>query len=702
MATLEKLRNRLGVLVAAVIGLALLAFILGDLFRSGSNLINKRQYEIAEINGKSISYQEFATRLEIAATNYKNNAKTTEVNESTYQSLRNQVWSNLLDEHIMQKQYEALGIDCSSEELFDMIQGNNIHPSIKAASLFTNEITGQFDPALVIRYLKNMQADQTGQAQAAWIEYEKQLMADRINTKYINLITKGLYITSDKVDQDYLENNRKYSFDYITKRFTTVNDTLVNVSEKEVEEYFNSHHAEFKQEASRDISYVTFDVVASDKDKQNIETWINDQAIEFKRIENAEQYIRLNADSGFDNMFYKASELEQDLQTWVDTVEVGSVYGPYLVDQTWKLARIIDIKVLPDSVRASHIVIPPDSTNSIVGAQATIDSLKELVDKGADFAKLAQEFGTDGSSEKGGDLGWFTQRGQMVETFSDPCFFANKGDVITITTNFGVHLVKITDQGPKSKKYQIGILDRKIEPGQDTYQAFYSSASRFASTYNSGSKFEEGINEMNLTRRVANNLGEADQVVSGLESPRQLIRWAYEAKKGDLSEIFEFGNRYVIARLDEVREKGTSTLDQVYGEVESIVRNNKKAEYLTKEFANIDKSKSLEDIGAELNLTVKNIETANFASLSIPGIGVEPAISAALSKIPEGEISDPIVGKNGIFIIRTSSIQNPEQAVDVLATRTRLQQSLASRSRYQARQALEDNAKVTDKRNKFY
>ena len=702
MATLEKLRNRLGILVAAVIGLALLAFILGDLFRSGSTLINKRQYEIAEINGKSVSYQEFATRLEIAATNYKNNTNATEVNESTYQSLRNQVWSNLLNEHVMQKQYENLGIDCSAEELFDMIQGNNVHPSIKAASIFTNKITGQFDPALVIRYLKNMQTDPSGKAQAAWIEYEKELMASRVNTKYQNLISKGLFVTSVKVDQDYLESNRKYGFDYLSKRYVTVNDSLVSVSEKEVEDYFSIHHESFQQEASRDISYVTFDVVASDQDKENVETWINDQAIEFNRIENAEQYIRLNADSGFDNTFYKSSELEQDIQTWVDTVEVGSVYGPYLVDETWKLARITDIKVLPDSVRASHIVIPPDSTNSIVAAQATIDSLKALVDNGANFAELAQKFGTDASKDKGGDLGWFTQRGQMIETFSDPCFFANKGDVLTIITNFGVHLVKVTDQGPKSMKYQIGILDRKIEPGQDTYQEFYSSASKFASTYNNGERFEEGVNEMNLTRRVANNLGEADQVISGLESPRKLVRWAYEAKKDDLSEIFEFGNRYVIARLDEVREKGTAILDQVYGEVESTVRNNKKADYLTKEFSNIDKSKSLEDIGAELNMPVKNIGTANFASLSIPGIGVEPAISAALSGIPEGEISDPIVGKNGIYIIRTSSIQNPEQAVDVLATRTRLQQSLASRSSYQARQALENKAKITDKRNKFY
>ncbi len=701
MATLEKLRNRLGILVAAVIGLALLAFILGDFLSSGSSLFSKGQNEIAEINGKSISYQDFAVRLEIAVENYKRNAETNDVDESTYQTIRNQVWSNLLNQYVMQEEFASLGISCSSEEFFDMVQGTNIHPQIKSAGIFQNKMTGEFDPALVIRFLKNMQADQTGQTQAAWRDFEKELIDNRIYTKYQNLISKGLFVTSSEVDQEYIESNRKYRFDYISKRYFAVNDSLVRIEEKEVQEYFSEHQDEFKQDASRDISYVTFDVVASDQDRQNVETWIQDQAIEFKRIETAKQYIRLNSDSGFDPQYYKPGELEENLQQWVDSAKVGSVFGPYLVGDIWKLARITDIKELPDSVRASHIVIPPDQNNSLVPALATIDSLKTLVENGADFAALAKEFGTDATKDKGGDLDWFKHE-EMIPEFSDSCFFGHKGDIISLTSRFGVHLVKITDQGPASKKLQIGILDRRIEPGQVTYQAFYTAASKFASTYNNGERFEEGITEMNLTRRIANNLSEEDRVISGLESPRELIRWTYKAKKGDLSEIFEFGNRYVVARLDEVREAGTATLDQVYGEVENSVRTQKKADYLLEMFSSVDNTKGLEDIGVELKETIKNVELASFNASSIPGIGIEPAISAVLSSIPEGQVSDPIIGKNGVYLIRTTAIINPEQAIDVVATRTRLQQSLSSRASYQAFQALEKNAKVIDKRNKFY
>ncbi len=701
MATLEKLRNRLGILVAAVIGMALLAFILGDLFRSGSTLLGKRQYEIAEINGKSISYQDFAARVEVAVENYKNNSNTNDLDENTYQTLRNQVWNNLLNQYIMKNEFSSLGISCSSEELFDMVQGNNIHPQISSAPIFQNEITGQFDPALVIQFLKNMQADPTGRTQTAWVEFEKELIDNRIYSKYQNLISKGLYVTGSKVDREYLESNRKYNFDYLSKRYTSVHDSLVAISEKEVQNYFAQHQDEFKQVASRDISYVTFDVIASETDRKNVETWINDQAIEFKRIENAEQYIRLNADSGFDPIYHSPGELEQNLQQWADSAKIGSVYGPYLVGETWKLARITDIKELPDSVRASHIVIPPDQNNSLISAQATIDSLKTLVENGADFSALAQEFGTDATKDKGGDVNWFKQ-GQMLKEFNDSCFFGEKGDVISLTTKFGVHLIKITDQGPKSKKFQVGIIDRHIDPGQETYQSFYSTASKFASTYNIAEKFDDGITEMNLTRRIANNLGEGDRVISGLEKPRELIRWAFKAKKGALSEIFEFGNRYVIARLDEVREEGNASIEEVYGEVENSVRNQKKADYLIKEFSGIDKTKSLEDIGIGLKLSVQSVENAYFTSTSIPGIGVEPDISAALSSIPEGQISDPIKGKNGVFIIRITAIVNTQQAIDVVATRTRLQQSLSSRAGYQAFQALEKSAKVIDKRNKFY
>ena len=688
----------MGVLVAVVIGVSLLAFILGDFLRSGSQVLNKKRFEIAEINGRSISYVDFQTRVENSVESYKNNSGNNAPDESTLVSIRNQVWNNYLNELIMEDEFESLGLMCSGDELFDMVQGTNIHPQMQALDIFKNQMTGEFDRNLVIQFLKNMENDP--RAKAAWLDFENSLVSDRVYTKYQNMIAKGLYVTRAMVEDNYQMTQKTFDLSYISERFVMVSDSLVSVTDADVKAYYNAHKNEFEQEASVDLAYVAFDIVPSEQDRQVVQEWINNEVAEFSRIPNTEQYVNLNGDSGFDAKYYLPSELEEQLQPWADTAKVGSVFGPYLVDDTWKLAKMTDMKMLPDSVRASHILIRPDETGNIQSAQVTADSLVDLLKKGADFAALAAEFGTDATAQTGGDLDWFMQ-GQMVSEFDQAAFFGNKGDLTTVTTEFGVHVLKITDQGAKTNKMQVGILDRHITFGQETYQKTYAAASRFAATYNNGNKFEDGVVAENLTKRVANGLREADRVISGLENPRQMIIWAFESEKGDLSEIYEFGNRFVIAKVTEKREAGLAPLDQVYGEVESTVRNQKKGDYLVKKF-NDAKGASLDQTAQNLNMDVKTINRASFGAYSIPGVGVEPKVSAAFARLQPGQISEPIKGANGVFILRMDQAYEPETPMDFATTKAQLAQEYQSRSGYQAFEALQGAATVVDKRNKFY
>lgn len=688
----------MGVLVAAVIGLALLAFILGDFLRSGTQMLDRKKFEIGEIDGKSISYQDFQTRVENSVENYKRNSGNNSPDESAIISIRNQVWNSYLNELVMEDQFEALGIQCSPDELFNMVQGNNIHPQISSLEIFKNQNTGEFDRTLVIQFLKNMENDP--RAQAAWLDFEKSMMNDRVYTKYQNLIMKGLYVTRDMVERDFIDSNKKYNVSYVSQRFTMVPDSAITVSESDVQAYYSKHKSEFKQEASVDLAYVTFDIIPSEADRQLVQTWINDEVAELTRIENTQQYINLNGDSGFDPTYKAPSELEENLRLWAEEAEIGSVYGPYLVDDVWKLAKVADIKNLPDSVRASHILIRPDENNRIDAAQATADSLVELLKNGADFAALAAQFGTDGTTETGGDLNWFKQ-GQMLPEFNDACFFGEKGDLTTVTTQYGVHVIKVTDQGPKSRKLQVGVLDRAITFGQETYQKAYSAASKFAANYNTSSKFEEGILAENLTKRVANGLLETDRAITGLDNPRYMIMWAFGANKGDLSEIYEFGNRFVIAVLTEKREAGIAPLDQVYGEIETQVRNQKKADYLVEQFKKAG-SATLEELAAKMSTDVRTIDNGTFNSFSIPGIGVEPAISAAFPFLPINKMSEPIKGNNGVYVLQLTQVVEPSQQLDYIAGKTKLTQTFTSRAGYQAFQALEKASKVVDKRNSFY
>jgi len=698
MATLQRLRNRMGIVVAIVIGMALIAFILGDFLKSGSQMMNSKRFEIGEIDGKSINYQDFQDRVENSVENYKRNSGNASPDESALISIRNQVWNSYLNELVMEDEFTSLGIECSADELFNMVQGNNIHPQISSLDIFKNQNTGEFDRALVIQFMKNMENDP--RAYAAWLEFEQSMMNDRVYTKYQNLIIKGLYVTRKMVERDYFDSNRKFNASYVSKRFVMVPDSVINITEDDVNEYYNNNKEDFTQEASVDLAYVAFDIIPSENDRQVVQTWINEEVNELSRIENTRQYINLNGDTGFDATYKTPAELEENLQQWAEEAETDSIYGPYFVNDVWKLAKVTDVKMIPDSVRASHILIRPDQNNRIEAAQATADSLVDLINNGADFAKLAADFGTDGTAQTGGDLDWF-RHGQMLPEFNDACFFGEKGKLVTVTTEYGVHVLKVTDQGPKVRKLQVGVLDRKITYGQETYQKAYSAASRFAATYNNGDKFEEGVLEENLTKRVANSLHHEDRVIAGLQSPRNMIMWAFEANEGDMSEIYEFGDRFVIAKISVKREEGIAPLDQVYGEIESLVRNLNKGEYLVQEFNNAG-STSLEDLATKLNVDVRTIDNATFNSFSIPGIGVEPRISAAFSFMAVNQLSEPIQGNNGVYVLKLTEIIEPANQLDYIDGKTRLTQTMTSRAGYQAFQALEKSSKVIDKRNKFY
>ena len=702
MSTLQTLRTKAGTLVAVVVGLSLLAFILGDFLNSGTGFLQSNQFEVGEIDGKSISYQEFNERVEASVQNYKRNAGTNEVDDGTLQSIRSQVWNGYLNELLFDKQYKTLGIGVSGNELFDMVQGRNIHPQIQQIGIFQNQQTGGFDRNLVIRFLKNMDADPNPEARDAWMEFEKELVRDRMYTKYQNLISKGLYVPKKFVDLEFIESNKKFSIEYVSKRYASVADSVVKMTEADVTAYFEKHKKEFKQDASRDLSYVTFDVVPSQKDRDLVERWIFEQLPEFQRIENVGQYIRLNSDNPFNELYLNPAELDPQLQNWAVEAEPGQTYGPYLTGDVWAIARLTDTKMMPDSVRASHILIRPVNNTDFKAAKVTADSLLALIKGGASFEALAAEYGSDDTSTSGGDLNWFVQEA-MIPEFSKACFSGSKGDLLVVESEYGAHVVKITDQAARSRKVQVGFLTRTIAPGTETYQGAYNAASKFASTYATSNKYDDGVQKENLTKRLATNLRESDNVVSGLDSPREMIRWAYESDQGDVSPIFEFGNRFVIAKLDVVREEGTAPLDQVRAEVENIVRNEKKADYLMAEFDQaLTQTSSLEELGTRFGTQPTYVENQYFTSSSVSGVGIEPKLTAAIVTSPVNQLSKPIRGNNAVYVIRVFQVVQPGPDADVLASRNRLEQDYSSRTGYAVFQALEEGTTIKDNRAKFY
>jgi len=704
MATLEKIRNRAGVLVAVVIGLALLAFILGDFLNSGQTLFSNSQFEIAEIAGKSVSFQNFQKDLNEVIEIQKFTSGQATLDEMAMQRAQQQTWNDLLRQYVLNEEYSNIGLAVSSDELWDMVQGENIHPIIQ--NLFTNPETGEVNTMQIIRFLKSYDQDPTGQQKAYWLFVEEQMMQDRLYTKYTNLISKGLYTPKMEAQFELNNNSKTVDFEFVSLNINSVADSLIKVSDSELKAYYNDHQNNYKQSASRTIEYITFDVVPSETDKKDAEEWINSIKPEFATIEDDFDYVRLNGDITADNSYYKKDELPEEYASLFDATK-GEIVGPFFKDGIYQLAKLSEVAYLPDSVKARHILLQPQRNQSSSEIFALGDSIKGLLEKGANFAELSNKFSADkAANEKGGDLGWF-RANQMVSPFSDTCFIAKKGEIKTVATQFGLHIVQVTDKAREEKKVKVAVLGRKLEPSQQTVERTYAEASKFAGNNHSYKEFVEAIEKEGLTKKVAPNIKEADQQIAGLEHPRELIRSIYntelkEIVKSQNDPIFSLGDRFVIGFVTEIKEEGIAPLEQVKAQVTVQVKKEKKAQQLVGKFNEaLKENNDLQAVASKLNTKVFEASDVNFRTFNIPNAGIEPNVAAVATNMEQGQVSNPVIGNNAVFVLKVNSVVTEENAnVEMQQLQTMMQ--LKNRAGYEVFEALKENANIVDKRAKFY
>lgn len=702
MATLEKIRNRAGTLVAVVIGLALLAFILGDLFGSRGSLFTQNQYEIAKIDGNSVPYQVYQERVDYLTELNKASQRQQALDEQTMEGIREEVWNEMVQEHVLGDKYESLGLAISTDELFDMVQGRNIHPIVRRE--FGNRQTGEIDPAMVVQFLKSMDADPSGLQKQIWLYLESLIIRDRLFTKYNNLISKGLEITNFQAEQSLASRGKRVDFSYLVNRYSSVNDSTIAVSESEIKAYYSKHKNEYEQQAARDVEYVVFPVTPSQADYVTAEDWINGIKNDFVTASDPVQFTNLNSDTPFDGSFYKKGELQnEEIDQWAFNAKVGDNLGPIFIDDSYKIAYLVKTAQLPDSVKARHILITPEGNTQedYNATKAKADSIFAIAKSNRNFAKLAEEYSQDpGSASKGGDLGWFNE-GAMVKPFNDACFEGKKGDVVLVESQFGFHIIEILDKGVPAKKVQVAILERNVIPSTKTYQVIYQKASEFAGLQNTYDKFNNAVQEQKLAKRIASNLKEGDRSIAGLDNPREMVRWAYRAKVKEVSTVFEFGDNFVVAALKSVKEDGVAPIDQVKDQIRAEIIKDKKADTFSQDITSaMANTESLDDISAKLSLTVQNADRISFASFSLPAVGFEPAVIATAVSAPEGKVTGPIKGNSGVYVVMVTAINTEEG--DIASEKQRLASQYKSRSFREAYEAIKECAKIEDKRSKFF
>ncbi|MBL0104740.1 MAG: peptidylprolyl isomerase [Bacteroidetes bacterium] len=410
-------------------------------------------------------------------------------------------------------------------------------------------------------------------------------------------------------------------------------------------------------------------------------------------------YVNSNSDTPFDSTYHAKGTLAPALDTALFNAPIGTIVGPYIDGNIYKVSKLTAEKFSSDSVKARHILVKINN-NDTASAMAKADSLKNAIKKGSKFADLATTFSEDaGSAVKGGDLGWFPQ-GAMVPTFNDACFNGKKGDMPIVTSQFGIHLIEILDKTAPAKRIQVATIDRKIEPSQRTYDAIYSRANDFALKNSTSEAFDSSIVKEGLNKRTQ-EVRETDKNIPGLDQPRELVRWAYTASKGDLSKIMTFGDKYVMAHLVGIKEKGILPLEDVKDAVTVEVRRQKKLDMLVEKF-NAAGSGNVDAIAQKLNITPSDADNVNFTNPYIAGMGNEPAIVGSVFGMKAGQTSKPIKGENSVVVVMVKSIAEPAATTDYSANTKQMTDQLRSRSEYEIFNTLKEQANIEDNRGKFY
>jgi peptidyl-prolyl cis-trans isomerase D len=516
-------------------------------------------------------------------------------------------------------------------------------------------------------------------------------------------------VTSKQTEFEKNLNASTVDFSFTLKNYAAVSDSSVKISTSDIEAYYNKHKQSYKRTASRNIEYVVFDVIPSEDDKKQTEEWITKVKGELANATDPEQFINLSADTRHVGLFVTLDNVQENLRDFAKQEDLSSIYGPYVEDGSYKIAKLLAVASRPDSVHVRHILLSPNNKRSIDAARHEADSLIRLLKSGTSFESLAQANSDDqGSAQIGGDLGWFTE-GRMVVPFNDACFTTKKGEIRKVETTFGVHIIEVLAQSKESRKYNIGVIDRRIIAGPQTTQKIFSEASLFAGNNNTYDKFNKAIAEKGLNKRIANDVAPQQKALPGLTNPRSLIISLFQAEPGMIildnnqQAVFTIGeDKYVVAYCTKVQEDGIAPMKDVENDVRFAVLKDKKAELISAEFSkNTGAGKTIDDIARSMGLQVQEASQINFRSYTVQGAGSEPTLIAAATVAKQGEVTGPVKGTNGVYMLVANNITST-QAEDLKLLQSRLNTTFQMRGNYEAYEALRKAANIVDKRYKFY
>lgn len=670
MATLQRIRNH-GLFLLIIVGLAMLAFILGDALNSGSSFMNKSREYIGEIEGQKIHYTEYESAVEQLTEVYKIESGRSDFDEDMHAQIRNQVWQMLVAKYTLQDQAKLIGMDITSDELYELCAGAKPHQLITSRRMFAGQ-NGQFDRNILINFLASIEMDSENAEQAAnlkqaknyWMYWENAVRLTAMQEKYVGLMQNML--TANNLDAKFAAQAKqtKVNVDYAMKPYYTVADSLVKVSTNDIRKIYDERKQMYKQTPNRDIAYIAYPIVPSEVDYQLAEKAMQEIQEEFRTTEEVALVVNSNSDVMYDGNNYSEKTIPAAYKDFA--FAKGAKKNDFMelnydeATRTFRMARLMDCGYnAPDSVQ-----------------------LKGIATK---------------EGEQDQEYGWFTEA-DLQKDIAEPAFAGKVGQRFTVTLGMEDRTFEITGLTKPTPKAKVAIIEREVTPSSKTYAAIYNTANQFVVNNQDEEAFRAAAEEAKMEIETATNLQKMANKVADLKSSRAIVRWAFNAKEGQVSDVFECGDKYIVAVLTATHDGEYREFEDVQATLRYEAVNRKKAEYISKQIAD---AKTLAEVAEKMGSEVRHIDALTEDSYRFGIEGMEPAAVGTAFATAAGELSKPVKGNQGVIVLVPSDVQRAETEVDYKAEIASMNARTSYSLPYQLINNLEQNADIVDNRATF-
>jgi peptidyl-prolyl cis-trans isomerase D len=704
MAILGKIRSR-GVLLMLVVGFALFAFIIGDALTQGSTYFNKSRETVAEIGDEEVNIKDFQASIDQMIEVYKIETGQSELNEEMNAQLRTSVWESLLNEKLLFAEAEKLGLAVGTDELSDRLIGNNIHPLIMQRRAFAGE-NGQFSRPALVQFLNSLETtpeneemrNQIEQAKKYWKFWEKNVKMTLLQEKYNALIAKVVTANSLDAKSEYEAAKRSVDVSYVVQPYFAIPDSTIEVSKSEIKDRYNKQKKQYKQEASRSLKFVVFNVKPSNEDYKKAQVAMNTLSGEFRTTTDVIGFVNQNSEVRYDGKPYSVATVPANLKAFAFGSPAGTVMGPVFANDTYTMARVMETGIMQsDSAKIRHIYLTKAD-------EAKSDSIIAAINAGGDFGVMARQYSAvKQTAANGGEIGWIVEGVMGLDKEIITKSFASAANgIFTIKNDQGTQIFQVTEKTAPKPKVKLAIFEIKVSTSNLTVSRIYNEAKQFAAEL-TGDKFDKKAQEKGYSVRTAAELATTAERVAELPQSRQIVRWAFENDKGTVSDVYDCDKQFVVATVTEINEKGYRSVEKVSDQIKAELIREKKAELMIEKLtAQISKTPSIEGIGAAIGSEVKAAPAVNFAAYQFGVAGFEPAVVGKVSVLPVNRISAPIKGNAGVYVVLPTNAQVNNSPFDAKMQIMMLNSRLSYSLPYAIIQDIKDKADIVDNRMNFY